>query len=648
MLAAVNAHPHAAEQTYSISHPPASTRVPFSTVFLLPGGETPVNSEELELSLRTEFESYLKGFLADLKQEVSEFQRNFETEFEKHKTQTDEAIRKMAERFESGFELDRSFNESVVEHLRLARDEGATITAIAIGEAEKLKAETEPTAEAAYDKLRDAVNQISSKSSQSEILGALVEHASEFAPRGAFFIVKNERFVGWRGFGKEMAADDTEIRELQLPISADTVLSTAINNLSATMSGPGSHEDNKLFLDALGLGNPDRLYAIPLVARGRGVAVLYADYGTEGAALNPEALETLVRVAGMTVELAAAGVQPMPVSAPVSAPSVESAPEVPQADEIPRESRFPAAEPDVSYRAEVEPYTPAVEREAEPSREEHLGEAFDEEPAHAEEREFAFAEQQAPSAEDIYETETSEPGVETAVEEPEAEELDPYQTIHNIPVPAVRKPIEEEAVPVEVEHFRETIVEVVEEVTYFEPIEEPEVAEPERSATFVEQRFESETRITEEFPEVIDEPSFAKEYPVTSENGISAPAAEPLVEVATAQAERTRYRDRNVDLPIEVPEEERRLHNDARRFARLLVSEIKLYNEQKVADGRQAGDLYDRLREAIDRSREMYDKRVQQPVAEKFDYFHYELVTSLAEGDDVKLGASYPGSRVAA
>jgi hypothetical protein len=101
-----------------------------------------------------------------------------------------------------------------------------------------------------------------------------------------------------------------------------------------------------------------------------------------------------------------------------------------------------------------------------------------------------------------------------------------------------------------------------------------------------------------------------------------------------------------VDLPIEVTEDERRLHNDARRFARLLVSEIKLYNEQKVKEGREAGDLYDRLREAIDRSREMYDKRVQPPVAAKFDYFHYELVNTLAEGDEFKLGTDYPGAAV--
>ena len=103
---------------------------------------------------------------------------------------------------------------------------------------------------------------------------------------------------------------------------------------------------------------------------------------------------------------------------------------------------------------------------------------------------------------------------------------------------------------------------------------------------------------------------------------------------------------RPVDLPIEVAEDERRLHNDARRFARLLVSEIKLYNEKKVQEGRQERDLYERLREAIDRSREMYDKRVQPPVAAKFDYFHFELVNALADGEVERLGSGYPGSKI--
>ena len=109
-----------------------------------------------------------------------------------------------------------------------------------------------------------------------------------------------------------------------------------------------------------------------------------------------------------------------------------------------------------------------------------------------------------------------------------------------------------------------------------------------------------------------------------------------------------RFGTSDADLPSDVSDEERRLHNDARRFARLLVSEIKLYNEQKVSEGRNQGDLYDRLREDIDRSRQMYEKRVAPPVAARRDYFHQELVNLLAEGDVAKLGRSYPGAPVAA
>ena len=64
------------------------------------------------------------------------------------------------------------------------------------------------------------------------------------------------------------------------------------------------------------------------------------------------------------------------------------------------------------------------------------------------------------------------------------------------------------------------------------------------------------------------------------------------------------------------------------------------YNEPKVKEGRSKCDLYDRLREDIDRSRQMYDKRVAPPVAARHDYFHQELVNMLAEGDQAKLGAA--------
>jgi hypothetical protein len=79
-------------------------------------------------------------------------------------------------------------------------------------------------------------------------------------------------------------------------------------------------------------------------------------------------------------------------------------------------------------------------------------------------------------------------------------------------------------------------------------------------------------------------------------------------------------------------------HDEARRFARLLVSEIKLYNEPKVDAGRKNKDLYERLKEDIDRSRQMYDERIAEDVRKSSNYFYDELVRILADGDAGALG----------
>lgn len=84
--------------------------------------------------------------------------------------------------------------------------------------------------------------------------------------------------------------------------------------------------------------------------------------------------------------------------------------------------------------------------------------------------------------------------------------------------------------------------------------------------------------------------------------------------------------------------EDARRQDEARRFARLLVSEIKLYNESKVDQGRKNRDLYERLKEDIDRSRQMYDERIPEDVRKSSNYFYDELVRILADGDADILG----------
>jgi hypothetical protein len=78
----------------------------------------------------------------------------------------------------------------------------------------------------------------------------------------------------------------------------------------------------------------------------------------------------------------------------------------------------------------------------------------------------------------------------------------------------------------------------------------------------------------------------------------------------------------------------------ARRYARLLVSEIKLYNEAAVRTGRERRDLLARLRPEIERARRLYEERVPISVGHRATLFQQELVQTLAEGDPDLLGAS--------
>lgn len=549
-----------------------------------------MNSEELELSLRTEFENYLKNFRAEMREQAAELRNQFEAEVEKHRSQLDEAFQAYAARFDSEHAFDEGFKASVVEHLRQARDEGAALTASAMEQAQAMDNATPAPAD--YKAIRDAVDDISQHRSQAAILKALVEHASNFAPRGAFFIVKNEQLVGWQVFGADSSAD-AAIKDIQFPVSSDSLLSSAVKSLATADGAFGAHENDPQFLDPLHFGQPDRMHAIPLVARGRGVAVLYADYGSSGVNVNVEALEAIVRIAGLTVELSASSQTAKAENRQVAEANFE---------DVRAEEAQPAAEAQPEA-APVESHPVETSAEVhEPSPVEYQG------------TDFAFTESVPVEAVQEVESPFSSP-VETVE----------VEAVSEVEVSATEVPAEE--------------------VTAFETVAETTEQEAGEVIFDAGESLGAEVHEPSPFDSTVDfEPAGAG---VGGSVKTGKKSKEKAVEVSPANVGRVHTKsERNVDLPIEVSDEERRPHNDARRFARLLVSEIKLYNEQRVTEGRQAGDLYVRLREAIDRSREMYDKRVQPPVAEKFDYFHYELVNSLADGNADQMGNGYPGAAV--
>jgi hypothetical protein len=118
------------------------------------------------------------------------------------------------------------------------------------------------------------------------------------------------------------------------------------------------------------------------------------------------------------------------------------------------------------------------------------------------------------------------------------------------------------------------------------------------------------------------------------------PAAE-VVEVAASAASASAAVAPAADPFAGLSPEDADTHRKAQRFARLLVDEIKLYNQAKVNEGRRNKDLYDRLKEDIDKSRTTFQKRYGSTVAASGDYFQKEVVRSLAEDDLSVMGGNF-------
>jgi hypothetical protein len=253
----------------------------------------------------------------------------------------------------------------------------------------------------------------------------------------------------------------------------------------------------------------------------------------------------------------------------------------------------------------------------------------------------------------------------------------PVPAEHRIEVPRSLVPVPEP--PVEA-RFLETAEATAPAETFAAPevqpaIEPPDIRE-EISQPQVEETPEAEAPAIPEFQPPIEapadqdvlQPQVAEESPEVPAFalGSTEPAGPVAVEEAIAEpAQPTETRPFELQAsPVEAagesavkPQlvtvddsqrfaEEERLHSDAKRFARLLVSEIKLYNEQRVLEGRENRDIYVRLKRDIDRSREMYRKRVSPTVSRKVDYFHDELIRILGDNDPSHLGSDYPGPLV--
>jgi hypothetical protein len=482
-------------------------------------------------------------------------------------------------------------------------------------------AESQISSDTALENVLGAVRGLMTCTIPEQVFATLTEEAAQWGVRAATFDVRGKAAWGASANGFGPALSENVMRALIIPLNQDNPFRQVCETAGHVDASVESLKKNRNLLDKLKPAPHAPVLLLPIRAAGTVAAIFYADPGEKADPLPVNALKILAEFAGAQIDrlIALSGAiqdedveevgeaaesEVLGEEAPVEVAAEEPAPPEPHAEEPPQ------AEPHAEETAVEEP---AVE---EPAPEEAVAEAYTE--IEVVEPPMPEPEPPAPFAE--IPLEPLAPPAEMAVEPPPP----PAEITVEAPLPATEIAVEPPASPAEI--AVEAPPPPAEIPLELPPPTEVSSEPPEAVVTVVESEPappDVEQPAEEFSPRMLAEPTLPA---AVAESAPPPPPAAPAV----------------FDVS-QLSEAEQKVHKDARRFAKLLVSEIELYNKAKVADGRKNRDLYKRLRSDIDRSRQTFEKRFGKVLSKQVDYFHDELVKTLALNDSVVLGQDYPG-----
>jgi hypothetical protein len=443
-----------------------------------------------------------------------------------------------------------------------------------------------------------------------QVMRTLTEEASQWGVRAAIFDVRGRSAWGASAHGFGPALTENAFRSLIVQLSQDNPFRQVCETAGDVEASADTLKKNRNVLDKLKPAPGAPILLLPVRSAGTVTAIFYADPGEGAEALPVNALKILAEFAGAQIDrlIALSGGFAETAEPETIVASEESEP---PREEAPTEVRAEEASPAEIHQEEIV----GVEAQTGQSEvEEHTTTESASAPIVADvHTEAELLESPAPSTEPP--VEVAAPGLDAAVPpEEETSGLSPVLTeLHVKPVDPHSEITAEFSLPPEVLE---------------EQAAPPHLAPTSESSEVLQPLAANEIHpsTVDETAQSVDSPSIVNPPPLVEENSLPpAPA---------------------VSVPFDVSqlsEADQKVHKDARRFAKLLVSEIELYNKAKVAEGRKNWDLYKRLKSDIDRSRMTFEKRFGKALSRQVDYFHDELVKILAANDSEVLGPGYPG-----
>ena len=494
---------------------------------------------------------------------------------------------------------------------------------------------------------------------QREILEALLEGARATADRAALWLTRDGELTGWGSIGFGADSGDDPIIGARLAYDSSPGLARLARGRGSIRLGAA---DAARLASDLEISAPRSAALVPMVLRDRLAAALYVDRA-EGE-VEIELAQILAQAAAQRLELQALSARSytptlvLDEEAPAHAAGlplwnpdeIADEPEAPEAAPSPPSPPIPsetawfrpapapfevqpgapasAFEEEQDTVAEAMPTvaTPPIELAATPS----VDAAVEPTPEAAAGAEIAWELEDADA--------TLLLGTADRLATPEDAATTGEIPFAVTPVPTPEESTAPFAIPLPSAQATQAI-RTGSLATHEFPLPEPELAD---DATVMIQRSTVATPVapppvpTAEAPEEQTHPSFAPHVAPEEEPTVARGSARTTEVLPPPDVQGPGWAFTATRTPR--PTGENALHEEARRLARLLVSEIKLYNEEQVEEGRRNRDVYHRLKEDIDRSRQIYEERVHESVRGATDYFHQELVRSLAGGDARALG----------
>jgi DNA-binding NarL/FixJ family response regulator len=156
--------------------------------------------------------------------------------------------------------------------------------------------------------LKGLMGELASPRESSEISLLVLRLAAEYFERAVLFLVKKDEIMGLGGFGetgdREMMMQ--KVKRVRIPVDAESVLGDAIRSKATVRRPEAEYNDiDRDFAEAMGVHPPPEMVVIPMVSRGRAIAILYADNAVSKQAVpDISGIEIFMAQAGLAMEKA--------------------------------------------------------------------------------------------------------------------------------------------------------------------------------------------------------------------------------------------------------------------------------------------------------------------------------------------------------